>query len=140
MKKTLALLAALLISVGAMAQQLINKSEYADFEPTPKYEIYQEMTNEQIVNNINEINISLKKYCKMQVGGELVMIAGSAIAACSSVVHYSRVINNSKYNQQVNAGMVVGSVAALTGYIVKMCAYSKIHKIQIQGSSVVYKF
>lgn len=140
MKKTLALLVILLISVGAMAQQSFNWYEDADSIPIPKYEIYQEMTNEQIVNNINEINISLKKYCRMQVGGEISMIAGSVIAACSTVVHYNRTVNISNYNQHVNAGMIVGSVAVLTGYIVKMCAYSKIHKIQIQGSSIIYIF
>jgi hypothetical protein len=125
--------------MGAMAQQSFNWYEDADYIPIPKYEIYQEMTNEQIVNNINEINISLKKYCRMQVGGEIAMIAGSAIAACSTVVHYNN-INISNYNQQVNAGMIVGSVVVLTGYIVKMCAYSKIHKIHIQGSSIIYIF
>lgn len=135
MKKTLALFILLLISVGTMAQQ-----KYQNDKSEPRYMYYQEMTQDEIINNINEINISLKKYCKMQVGGEIAMIAGTAIAAYSSLVHYNNVISNSKYPRHVNAGMIIGSVAALTGYIVKMCAYSKIHKIQIQGSSIIYKF
>jgi hypothetical protein len=135
MKKTLALFVLLLISVGSMAQQ-----KYQNDKSEPRYMYYQEMTQDEIINNINEINISLMKYCKMQVGGEITMIAGTAIAAYSSLVHYNNVISNSKYNRHVNAGMIIGSAAALTGYVIRMYSFSKIHKIQIQGSSVVYKF
>ena len=60
------------------------------------YEFYQEMTNEQVISNINEINISLKKFCKMQVGGEI-MIVGTGITAASTLVHINNIYNNPEY-------------------------------------------
>lgn len=137
MKKTLTLLALLLISMGATAQELVNHETNDSDKIT--YEFYQEMTNEQVISNINEINISLKKFCKMQVGGEITMIVGTGITAASTLVHINNIYNNPEYTQRVNPGMVIGAAAAFTGYIVKMCAFSKINKIQIQGSSIVYK-
>lgn len=137
MKKTLTLLALLLISMGTMAQELVNRETNDSDKIT--YEFYQEMTNEQVISNINEINISLKKFCKMQVGGEIAMIVGTGITAASTFAHINNIYNNPEYTQIVNPGMVIGAAAAFTGYIVKMCAFSKIHKIQIQGSSIVYK-
>lgn len=136
MKKTLVLAFAMLISMGAMAQGDYLQTAPDSVYQQPKYGIYQEMTSEQMINNINEINISLKKFSRMQVGGEIAMIAGSGIIIASSFVH----IDKSNADKMINAGMVIGGVTALTGYIVKLCSYKHTNKIQIQGSSIVYKF
>lgn len=137
MKKALVLVFAMLISMGAMAQGgYLHTVPDSVYQQQPKYEIYQEMTSDEIINNINEINISLKKFSRMQVGGDIAMIAGTGITIASSFVH----IDKSNADKMINAGMVIGCVTTLTGYIVKLCAYKHTNKIQIQGSSIVYKF
>lgn len=130
MKKTLTLLALLLLSMGTMAQK------YQNNQAQPKYKYYQEMTQDETINNINEINISLQRYSKLQIGGEIAMISGTCLTILSSV-SYAKKPND---NGIAIFGMAFGGATAFVGYIVKLHSFSHLKKISIQGSSVIYKF
>lgn len=133
MKKLLAIMALLLISSGAMAQTRPPQSQP---QPQPKYQYFQEMQEKEVINNINEINISLQRYSKIQLGGEIAMIAGSTVTILSSMSF----ANNPNDNGMAKFGMIIGGVTALGGYIAKIHSLSYLKKIKIQGSSIVYKF
>lgn len=133
MKKLLAIMALLLFSSGAMAQ---TRPPQPQPQPQPKYQYFQEMQEKEIINNINEINISLQRYSKIQLGGEIAMIAGSTVTILSSMSF----ANNPNDNGMAKFGMIMGGVTALGGYIAKIHSLSYLKKIKIQGSSIVYKF
>lgn len=151
MKKTLALLFAMLISVGAMAQ---HSSNYYNSNDTiyyynyynvsndtinqKTYNFYEQMTQDEMINNINMININLQKFSIMQIGGEVAMIGGSMLVSLGAIYRRNNISNN---NQSAGVPiMVIGGGVAVVGYIIKLCSYSKLNKIQIQGTGVVYKF
>lgn len=131
MKKTLTLLALLLLSItGAVGQK------YQNNQAQPKYKYYQEMTHDETINNINEINISLQRYSKLQIGGEIAMISGTCLTILSSMSYANKPFDNGI----AIFGMAFGGATAFVGYIVKLHSFSYLKKISIQGSSVVYKF
>ena len=93
--------------------------------------------------SIISIETQIKKYADMSLVGEAVMIGGAVIAAGSAVYNVNKMSKHpEEYTDKTNsgAGIIVGGAIALGGYIVKLCAYSELKKIQVQGSSVVYKF
>lgn len=134
MKKALAIITLLLISSGAMAQREMYVYQNDTTTATPKYMYYEDMSEDEMINNINMININLKKFAKLQVGGEVSMIAGTAIIAGSSIYY--------AYSQESfpTFGFIVGGAFTLGGYIAKMYSFSKLNKVQIRGSSIIYKF
>lgn len=135
MKKTLTLLAMMLLSIGAMAQDI--PADTIPAVPTEKnaYPFYEEMTQKQMVHNINEMNRALKKYSYVQLTGELAMLIGGAVAVGGAGLY----VRNPS-DGLATVLIVGGGIASIAGYVAKLCSYRHLKKIQIQGSSLIYKF
>ena len=100
-------------------------------------------TEDNTYLSLLSMECQIKKYANMSLVGETIMIGGAVIAAGSAIYSANKMSKNPEEyvnKKNGNAGVIIGGVVCLGGYIVKLCAYSKLKKIQIQGSSVVYKF
>lgn len=100
-------------------------------------------TEDNTYLSLSSMEHQIKKYANMSLAGETIMIGGAVIAAGSAIYSANRMSKNPEEyvnGKNGNTGVIIGGVVCLGGYIVKLCAYSELKKIQIQGSSVVYKF
>lgn len=100
-------------------------------------------TEDNTYLSLSSMEHQIKKYANMSLAGETIMIGGAVITAGSAIYSANKMSKNPEEyvnGKNGNTGVVIGGVVALGGYIIKLCAYSELKKIQIQGSSVVYKF
>lgn len=100
-------------------------------------------TEDNTYLSLSSMEHQIKKYANMSLAGETIMIGGAVIAAGSAIYSANKMSKNPEEyvnGKNGNTGVIIGGVVCLGGYIVKLCAYSELKKIQIQGSSVVYKF
>lgn len=100
-------------------------------------------TEDNTYLSLSSMERQIKKYANMSLAGEAIMIGGAAITAGSAIYSANKISKNPEEyvnGKNGSTGVIIGGVVCLGGYIVKLCAYSELKKIQIQGSSVIYKF